>query len=101
MLLWFSGAFSCGACYKRGEHTLNWPEDAYYSISYKGKVLWAFNYESALDLLNYIKSTDRQRTKYKWGHFLLYIPTVFKTKKARSVIVKRLSKLLLLSRKSL
>ncbi|MDN7123448.1 hypothetical protein J6I90_00965 [Pseudidiomarina sp. 1APP75-32.1] len=88
------GAVSCSHCHTRKPYILRWPEDAYYSISYKGEALWAFNRESAVDLRDYIKSNERKTEKYKWAKFLMHIPTVFKKQNARSNIVKQLNKVL-------
>jgi len=88
------GAFTCSHCNTRKKYILNWPNDAFFLISYKGHVLWAFNQESCVDLRNYILSNERSTSKYKWAGFLLHIPTVFKKQNARDHVVKHLNKLL-------
>lgn len=88
------GAFSCSHCQTRKPYILKWPQDAYYSISYKGEVLWAFNRESALDLRDYISSNERKINNFKWANFLLHVPTVFKKQNARDNIVKQINKVL-------
>ncbi|MEZ9349646.1 hypothetical protein AB4166_22690 [Vibrio splendidus] len=90
------GSYSCNSCYSRKIHILNWPEDAFYSLSYKGEILWAFNRESAVDLKNYIQSTERNRSDYQWESFLLHVPTIFKKKNARGFVVKGLDRRLAL-----
>jgi len=88
------GSLKCLTCQTAKKHTLNWPEEAYYSIEYKGSVLWAFHKESAIELRDYIASTDRNEDKYKWRGFLLHIPTTFKKHNARDRVVKSLNRLL-------
>lgn len=88
------GAFCCSHCQTRKTYVLKWPEDAYYSISYKGNVLWAFDRESAVELRDYIASNERKTEMFKWAKFLLHVPTVFKKQNARDNIVKQINKVL-------
>lgn len=88
------GAFRCNVCHSCEKYTLQWPEDAYFSIEYKTQLLWAFNRESFVELKNYIKSHDRDIKKFKWSGFLLHIPTIFKKQSARDSIVKKMDKAL-------
>lgn len=88
------GTIQCAGCGLIKKHKLDWENEAYFSITYKGKHLWAFNRESAQELKQYINSKDRNLDKYNWSNFLLHIPSVFKKQSARDSIVKSLSKLL-------
>ena len=88
------GAFCCSHCQTRQPYILQWPNDAFYSISYKGNILWAFNRESAVDLRDYIASDERKTVNYKWADFLLHIPTSFKKQNARNDIVKQINRAL-------
>jgi len=88
------GAFSCTHCQTRKPYILQWPSDAFYSISYKGEVLWAFNRESAVELRDYIASNERKTEKYKWASFLLHIPTLFKKQNARDNVIKQINRVL-------
>ena len=88
------GAVTCSKCSLMRRHILNWPQEAYYSINYKGQQLWAFNTESAQELLNYISSSNREVGDYKWRNLLLHVPTIFKKYKAREHVVKKLGALL-------
>lgn len=88
------GSVRCLHCHLRAKHNLRWPEDAYFSISYKNHVLWAFNRESACDLNNYLLSKYRGVSKYRWSSYLLHVPTVFKIHKARETVSKQLLRLL-------
>ena len=84
----------CEPCGARGKHRLKWPDDAYYLIAHRGHVLWAFNRESAMELQHYLLFTKRDVSRYLWAAFLLRIPTIFKTHKAREAIAKQLQRLL-------
>ena len=88
------GAFNCSHCQTRQKHVLNWPNDAFYLISFKGEPLWAFNKESSIELRDYIASNQRKSENYKWANFLLHIPTSFKKQNARDNIVKQINRLL-------
>ncbi len=86
------GSVNCNFCSIRRKHSLQWPEEAYFQISYKNHILWAYNTESTNELNDYLISKSRDRSKYNWRYFLMHIPTVFKTQKAREPISKQLSK---------
>lgn len=88
------GSVVCEHCHLRSSHRLNWPGDAYYAVPYKNHVLWAFDRESACDLHDFILSRTRDRSMYRWSLFLLHVPTVFKTHKAREAVSKHLFRLL-------
>jgi len=88
------GAVSCSHCHRRNPYILQWPNDAFYSVSVKGEVLWAFNRESAVDLRDYLASSERQTAKFKWASFLMHIPTRFKKQNTRDSLVKKVDKLL-------
>ena len=94
------GVTACAFCKTLAKHTLDWPQDAYFQIDYKGQTLWAYDRSYALKLLEYIKSNDRKKRigstdKYvSQDFFLRKIPEHFQTKKARGEVVKKLSKLL-------
>ena len=88
------GSLRCGRCHARAQHGLNWPDDAYYSVAYRGKILWAYHRENAVELLDYLQSKRRDISRYRWSSFLLHLPTLFKSHKARDTIVKQLQKLL-------
>jgi hypothetical protein len=89
-----TGAVSCAACGLKGKHDLDWPNDALFQIEYRGSVLWAFNRESACELLAFIESEDRTRNNFTYSNFLMKVPTVFLARKAREAVVKRLTKVL-------
>ena len=93
------GVIACNHCTLRRRTNINWPEQAYFSVEYKNKKLWAYNREMALAILEYLKNPSRKKfsqsirnqTSYGW---LGNLPTVFQTKKATPHIIKKLEKLL-------
>lgn len=88
------GSVVCRNCGLQRRHPLRWPEDAYYSIRYRDRQLWAFNRESATDLRDYIRNSHRDVDNYHWRNFLLHVPTVFKKRGAREYVVRHLDRLL-------
>ncbi len=90
----YLGAYSCQFCGVKRKHQLQWYNDAYYKTQVKGHCLWAFDRPSLLALKSYIASHDRDAFRYGYSMFLLHIPTLFKTKKNRILVVSQLDKLL-------
>ena len=88
------GSVSCEHCHTRRKHDLSWPKDAFFSVSYKGQNLWAFDRESAIDLRDFIMSKHRSVENYKWRNFLLHVPSVFLKQGARSNVAKLLNRVL-------
>ena len=88
------GAIHCPACGHRKAHVLDWPADAWYLISHRGQVLWAFNRDSVVQIRDFIASETREVKDHGWQHLLRKIPTLFKTRNNRDSVVKKLNKLL-------
>lgn len=88
------GAIRCAHCQLRQKHALRWPDDAYYSLAHRGQVLWAYDRESAVELLEFLSSTTRKESRYRWTSFLRHVPTSFKTSRARDAVTRQLRKLL-------
>jgi len=91
---WPIGAFRCTYCPARRIHLLKWPSDAFFSISYRNHVLWAYHRESTIALMEYLTSSKRNIWGHGWAPFLLHVPTIFKVRKARDPVVKQLAALL-------
>ena len=100
-----TGSIRCTNCLLQTKHLLNWPSDAYFQITYKGKVLWAFDRKYTLKLLSYLESKERKKTIVGYSGkpwntivsqdwFLRHIPEHFQTAKARPEIVKKLRSIL-------
>ncbi len=95
------GTIRCNICKSISKYELTWPEEAFFQIEYKGKNLWAYDRNTAIQLLNYIKSNDRSKrvessseNYVTQDYFLRKIPEQFQTAKARNEIVKKLRKIL-------
>jgi len=88
------GVISCVACGLRCKHQLDWPNDAWFQIAYRGHVLWAFDRQSATMMLSYIAGDDRSPSKFRHSRFLRKIPAHFLAAKARGAVVKKLEALL-------
>lgn len=89
------GTIVCHDCGHRKKHVLSWPGEAYFQIEYKQKMLWAYDRDSTVELLDYICSKNRDRARYKYRSFLLHLPAHFQAQNARAHIIKYLSAKLL------
>ena len=89
-----TGAILCAKCGLNCKHELDWPGDAFFQIEYRNNVLWAFDRDIASELLEYIASQDRDRHRFRHHLFLMKIPSVFLSKKARETVVKKLAAVL-------
>lgn len=89
-----AGSIRCGSCGYLAKHVLQWPSDAYFQVLYRGHLLWAFDRENAKALRSFLLSKSRDIYAYGYSRFMLHIPTVFKTAKARPHVTKALTKLL-------
>jgi len=88
------GSVVCGACGARRKHALYWPHDAFFQIEHKGHTLWAFNRETAVDLLQFVQANNRDFRRFTYRHFLMKVPSVFLSKKVRPAVAKKLARLL-------
>lgn len=85
----------CGAVQTRA---VSLPEECFYQVEYRGKMLHAGSRSAAEELLAFIEGDDRRRKAWRdyslpgSGSFLSRIPTHFLTAKARDTLVKRLRK---------
>ncbi len=61
------GVLVCKTCPSAQRYKLNWPEDAYFQITYKGQKLWAYNRAFAVSLLAYLESETRKKTTVSDG----------------------------------
>ena len=86
-----TGTLLCSHCSLRRKHELNWPSDAFYQVPYKGSILWAFNRDIAEEILAFIESKDRNFKKFNYRIYLMRIPSLFLSAKARDTIVRKLS----------
>lgn len=88
------GVVRCSFCLSKLKYQLNWPQDAYYQIEYKGQVLWAFHRDAFVSMYDYIQSKLRDRKKSGHIIYLLHIPSHFLTQHARAEIIKKMYRVL-------
>ncbi|CAM4135698.1 hypothetical protein PSAR109036_10860 [Psychrobacter arenosus] len=88
------GSYTCSQCLARKKYRLCLKDDAYYKTEIKQQVLWALNRDSLIDLKHYIASNKRDAFAHQQASFLLHIPTVFKTRKSRKLVIAQIDKLL-------
>lgn len=81
-----AGTLSCLSCDIRRKHRLTWPNDAWFQVVYRGRVLWAFDRDMAIRLVAYIEGKLRPHPDSQ----LLRVPSHFRTAKARVEVTKRL-----------
>ncbi len=89
------GTVTCIHCLTKRKHHLQWSQEAYYCIEYKGLVLWAPNRSIFQSIHDYIASKDRDRRKYGHYHSLLHLPQHFLTQNARSTVIKKIKTFLI------
>jgi hypothetical protein len=93
-----NGVCSCLNCGYRSRHELKWPNDAYYRVEYRSKVLWGWTRADMLTLKRFIESGNRDeviKKAYPGANVLLWrLPAVFLLAKNREDLLKRIEKLL-------
>lgn len=86
------GICRCGACGYLNRHLLEWPAEAYYAASHRGRTLWMFTREHAAALRAYIAAEDRRRVP--GARLLSRVPKEFLAARNRAALVKKLDRLL-------
>jgi hypothetical protein len=87
------GIARCGGCGYLARHLLEWPAEAYYALSHRGRTLWMYTREHAASLRAYIASAgDRQRVPD--ARRLARVPKEFLAARNRVTLVKKLDRLL-------
>ncbi|MEO1155511.1 MAG: hypothetical protein AAFV31_16880 [Pseudomonadota bacterium] len=85
------GAIVCGSCGLRRKHRLKWPDDAFFQIEFRGRVLWAFDRQSMVSLIAYVEAADRKPQRRRGQEtFLIKVPSHFLAAKARDRVARRL-----------
>jgi hypothetical protein len=87
------GTIRC-ACGLLRKHNLDWPAKAFYQVDIRARTLWAYNRACAVELQEFIQSTDREQKRFKSMLALDVVPTHFLTAKVRAEIVKKLGAIL-------
>jgi len=86
------GICRCGACGYLNRHLLDWPREAFYALSLRGRTLWMGSREHAVALRGYVAAEDRQRVP--GARWLSRVPKEFLAARNRAPLVKKLDRLL-------
>ena len=86
------GICRCGACGYLNRHLLDWPREAFYAVSLRGRTLWMRSREHAAALRGYVAAEDRQRVP--GARWLSRVPKEFLAARNRAPLVKKLDQLL-------
>lgn len=84
------GVIECAACCELFIHDLEWPEDAWWQWSIRGRMLWAWDREHAEQILDYVRATDRPARSTAGA--LGSVPAHFLTAKVREAVVKLMTR---------
>lgn len=79
------GVLRCGQCTLLRKHRLAWPDDAFYSVSVEGRVLWAWDRTSLIQVRDHIAATLRSKRSHP---LLKYLPRHFLVGKHRAAVSK-------------
>ncbi|MEP4038139.1 hypothetical protein [Pseudophaeobacter sp.] len=99
--LW--GTSVCTVCHQHLKIKLNWPEDAYFQLSYASRRLWFYNRDHVVGMMRHLTNATCKPQRLPngncvadpWGYwFHSELATVFKTKKARKILPARLKRML-------
>jgi hypothetical protein len=87
-----AGICRCGSCGYLNRHLLDWPAEAFYAVSIRGRTLWMWSREHVLSLRAYVAATDRARVP--GARWLSRVPREFLAARNRDELVKKLDRLL-------
>jgi len=93
------GICRCGACGHLDKHRLDWPADAYYAASIRGRTLWAWTRAHVAALRKFVASERRDRRQleglpYGIARYVKRVPAEILFAKNRAEVVKKLDRLL-------
>jgi len=87
------GVCRCGACGYLNRHLLDWPAEAYWAVSVRGRTLWMYSRDHVRELRAYVAAQgDRQRIP--GARWLSRVPSEFLAARNRGLLVKKLDALL-------
>jgi len=86
------GICRCGACGYLNRHLLEWPREAYFAVSLRGRTLWMRTRGHVVALRGYVAAEDRQRVP--GARWLSRVPKEFLAARNRAPLVKKLDRLL-------
>jgi hypothetical protein len=90
------GICRCGSCGHLGKHRLNWPADAFYAASIRGRTLWAWTRSHVVALRDFVASEHRHVAGLPYGtaQWVKRVPKEILFAKNRAEVVKKLDRLL-------
>ncbi|WP_170758859.1 hypothetical protein [Ruegeria lacuscaerulensis] len=89
--LW--GTSICGNCHVPKKTKINWPQDAFFQLSFSGRLLWFYNRANVIAMLELLSGADA--VGHPWGYwFDRKLPTVFKTVRAHRQLPAKLKRML-------
>jgi len=88
----FKAVLSCPKCGNNSEEIVNWERDAYWKFDIKGRILWAWNLEHVVAILEFIKSKNRKQINKELPFSFLHIPEFFKLAKNRETVVRKITR---------
>lgn len=89
------GQVGCTACGHAASHTLDWPGQAWFQVEYRGQVLWAKDRAMMTEIRRFIAAgADRNAIgkTSEWWRYLLRIPSIFLSARARDPILRKIDK---------
>jgi hypothetical protein len=86
------GVCRCGGCGYLNRHLLDWPAEAFYTVSLRGRTLWMQSREHVAALRAYVAAGDRRSVP--GSAWLSRVPGEFLAARNRGVLVKKLDALL-------
>ena len=93
------GICRCGKCGYQAKHQLDWPADAYYTASIRGRTLWAWTRAHVVALRRYVASERRDRAQladlpYGIARYVKRVPAEILFARNRAEVVNKLDRLL-------
>ena len=86
------GVVECQTCQAPFVHLLNWPQDAWWQWSVRGRLLWAWDRDHARRIVEYVRATDRPR-RGVYGD-IANLPAYFLAAKQRDTVIKLIERTL-------
>lgn len=88
------GVVECLVCHARFVHDLRWPDEAWWQWPIRGRLLWAWDRDHALQIRDYVSATHRPARGLHGP--LGRIPSEFLAAKVRESVVKAIDRSLLI-----
>lgn len=86
------GIRMCAVCVGRAKHRLDWPTDAFYRFELREGLLWAWTFDHASALADFIESKERDPGQHGYFLFLRHIPKEFLDRRCRDRVVREIRK---------